>query len=74
MKNRDGMLFKVWATWENHAGEQRRQRSVLEKVALRMKNGMLFKVWATWAEHAGEQRRQRSGPRDSQPWPLKSRR
>jgi hypothetical protein len=46
MKN--ACMYKAWTSWHDIFAELGRQRSLLEKMALRMRSAGLYKCWAGW--------------------------
>ncbi len=40
-------MYKAWGTWIDNATELRRQRSQVEKMALRMRNAGMYTAWAS---------------------------
>jgi hypothetical protein len=44
-------ICAAWRTWETRAKELRRQKGVLQKMALRMRHAGMYKAWAWWRYH-----------------------
>ncbi len=41
-------MFKMWGSWEDSRKKIQRQRSVLERTALRIRNRLMYGAWKAW--------------------------